>query len=294
MTLQQIKYFHAVADALSFRVAAEKSYTTQSAISKQIALLEEELGIPLLARTNKYVRLTPAGAVFLEKSRAALDTLCDAVEAAAQISQGVEGTLRIGLLESMNRQFFLTDHVHNFQEKYPKVQLSFECDRFQALKDLLSKGKLDAIYTMAFDLKPGENFVLQRLRQGNLVVVMNRSHPLNALEHIPLSALKAETFLNIDTHNDPHMKGGLNRFVDYFKPYEIKRVSVKNFDTLFLYVELGMGIAILDDHLHLMRSPLLAYRQIQPPWQLENLYSVIAWRKDNLNPSLPLYINEIL
>ena len=69
MEIRQLKYFAAVADTLNFSRAAETLFISQSALSKQIADLERELGMVLLQRDKRSVRLTPAGKVFLNEAK---------------------------------------------------------------------------------------------------------------------------------------------------------------------------------------------------------------------------------
>ena len=72
MEIRQLKYFAAVADTLNFSRAAETLFISQSALSKQIADLERELGMVLLQRDKRSVRLTPAGKVFLNEAKVIL------------------------------------------------------------------------------------------------------------------------------------------------------------------------------------------------------------------------------
>ena len=72
MEIRQLKYFAAVADTLNFSRAAETLFISQSALSKQIADLERDLGMVLLQRDKRSVRLTPAGKVFLNEAKVIL------------------------------------------------------------------------------------------------------------------------------------------------------------------------------------------------------------------------------
>jgi DNA-binding transcriptional LysR family regulator len=96
MDLRQLRYFVTVAEELSFSRAALRLHMSQPPLSHQIKMLEEELGVLLLARNRREVRLTDAGRVFLRDSRALLDQAQVATNRAKQVARGHSGSLRIG------------------------------------------------------------------------------------------------------------------------------------------------------------------------------------------------------
>ena len=95
--LRQLRAFVAVAEELNFTRAAERLFLGQQAVSKSVRQLERELGVPLLERTTREVRLTPAGAALLEDGRAALRDADAAFARARTVGGAVEGTVRIGV-----------------------------------------------------------------------------------------------------------------------------------------------------------------------------------------------------
>ena len=102
MELRHLRYFVAVAEELHFRRAAERLQISQPPLSEQIDQLEDELGTRLLERDRgREVRLTVAGAAFLEEARKILLHVADAVEAVHRASRGEIGTLRVSLAPAM-------------------------------------------------------------------------------------------------------------------------------------------------------------------------------------------------
>lgn len=102
MNLKQIRYALAVAEEQSFTRAAQRCHTVQSALSHQVAKLEEELGCTLFERTSRRVELTTAGRAFIQPAQrllAAKQTLVEEVVAAAGT---VSGTLTIGTISTIN------------------------------------------------------------------------------------------------------------------------------------------------------------------------------------------------
>src|SRR6266478_2260860 len=98
MELRQLRYFVAVAEDLHFGNAARRLRIAQPALSRQIQSLERELEVQLLLRNRRRVQITPAGQVFLERSRLLLARAQEAVLAAQRASVGVSGSLNLGFV----------------------------------------------------------------------------------------------------------------------------------------------------------------------------------------------------
>ena len=100
MELKHLKSFLAVAERLSFIRAAEHLHLSQPALSAQIQNLEDELGVKLLYRTRRVVRLTPEGEIFIEEARATLTRAEQAIQRVQKASRGEVGQLRIAFVSS--------------------------------------------------------------------------------------------------------------------------------------------------------------------------------------------------
>jgi DNA-binding transcriptional LysR family regulator len=109
-----------VADHLSFSRAAKALGVRQSAVSRRIRSLEDELGVSLFERATSGVRLTEAGRRFLNRSRTALDEIDHAVKAAASAGRGAEGTIRIGIQSSLS-DGFPRELLRVFRQTHPAV-----------------------------------------------------------------------------------------------------------------------------------------------------------------------------
>jgi DNA-binding transcriptional LysR family regulator len=100
MELKHLTSFIAVAEQLSFVRAADRLHLSQPALTGQIQKLEEELGVQLLARNRRSVKLTDAGKVFLAEARATLSRARQAADRAQKAARGEIGRLRIGFVSS--------------------------------------------------------------------------------------------------------------------------------------------------------------------------------------------------
>src|SRR5260370_33176788 len=100
MELRHLRYFVAVAEALSFSKAAGQLRVAQPAVSRQIADPEEEVGTSLMQRNNRVVRLTAAGQAFLKDAKKMLDQAEAATERARRVARGEVGELNIAFLSA--------------------------------------------------------------------------------------------------------------------------------------------------------------------------------------------------
>src|SRR6202000_2033565 len=118
----QLRYFVAAAEELHFRRAAARLHISQPPLSQQIAALEAELGVTLLARTRRRVTLTPAGAAFLREARAVLAGVDAAAGTARAIGSGQEGVLRVSFVGSALLSI-VPGIVQSFRAARPRVRI---------------------------------------------------------------------------------------------------------------------------------------------------------------------------
>lgn len=153
MELRQLEYFVAVAEENNFTRAAARIHVAQPAVSAQIQRLERELGQPLLDRTRRTVRLTPAGEAALPYARAALAAVADIHVAVEELAQLVRGTVTIGTVTSHSVD--MPSLLADFHSDYPNVEITLSTDSSDALIDGVRAGRLDAaIISVGSDERP--------------------------------------------------------------------------------------------------------------------------------------------
>jgi len=142
MDLRQMRYFTAVAEDLSFSRASERLNISQSAISRQILLLEQDLGLRLFDRIGRSIALTPAGAEVLQRCQTVLSDVESISRRAGELAGGTAGRLRIGAtpqtLESVIARF-----LPGFLRSYPDAEITLVEDGSARLSDQLERGRLD-------------------------------------------------------------------------------------------------------------------------------------------------------
>lgn len=146
MEIRQLRYFCAIAECRSFSEASRRCYLSQSAISQQIKLLEEELDTVLFVRTPHKVLLTEGGKVLLPMARDLVKSVDMCKERMSDVNKMLCGELNIGMTFSM--ESYLRRFVIMFMKLYPKVQLNIYYKTIPELIKLLRNGDLDMAFSI--------------------------------------------------------------------------------------------------------------------------------------------------
>lgn len=202
MELRHLRYFVAVADELHFRRAADRINIVQPALSKQIALLEKELGVRLFERTNRQVRLTEAGAVFLDEARQVLAQAEQASERARGAGRGETGVLGIGFIAPAIYTV-LPRVLRRYRSRYPNVRLTLhEMTNRSALQEVLG-GRLH----VAFVRLPIEDDGLRQavVLDEPVMLALPDTHPLTEQDEVRLGEVTEEPFVMIPRSREPEL-----------------------------------------------------------------------------------------
>lgn len=288
MTSTQIDCFLAAAQAESFATAADSMYMTPPTFGRQISTLEQELGFPLFRRGWKNSQLTPAGQVMYEglvPMRQALSALIDSARAA---DASVTGHLLLGLLEGQMVDPCLREVVAQFEAAFPGVTLEIQYFSFRAMLESIEKGSLDAGITLTASTINRHDFNILPLYTAKNEVVMLQSHPLACREELSLTDLAGETFVEIEQSDSPAVARLIQESCRKagFAP---KMLTVKDLKEKITAIELGRGIAALNNYHQSFNHPELIHRPVS---ELPEVEFSLIWRKDADNPALPYLLEQ--
>ncbi|MDM8355891.1 LysR family transcriptional regulator [Pandoraea communis] len=202
MELRHLRYFVAVAEARSFRVAAERIHITQPAITRQIQDLEAEVGVALLERSPMGVTLTPAGVHVLKDVRGVLDKLEDTIRSARKIGAGLAGSLRVGFVENVSWDGLVPDAFARFQEQAPELQLQLVPSNSPEQIQQIESDSLDGGFIYSFDALPPSLCVLP-LQSRRAVLAIPRQWAWPTSSPIAASALSGTPFVAFPRHTYP-------------------------------------------------------------------------------------------
>jgi LysR family transcriptional regulator, cys regulon transcriptional activator len=182
MKLQQLKYLLAIVDnGLNITAAAERMYTSQPGVSKQLKLLEEELGLQLFSRKGKSLKeITGAGEKVIDRARVIMGEVENIRSLANAYYQEEEGTLSIAATHTQAR-YVLPPVVRRFRERYPKVSLNLHQGTSEQIADMMASRDIDFAIVTGSDELFGNLLLIPAYRWDRKVLVRH-DHELARLD----------------------------------------------------------------------------------------------------------------
>ena len=288
--LSHLRSFVVVAEELHFGRAARRLHMTQPPLSRQIQLLEHQVGAQLLDRSSRNVRLTPAGRAFLPDARAILRLAESASLSARRISSGDTGSIAIGFTASSGYRF-LPGLIVVCLDKLPGVRL--------VLKEMVTMEQVEALAAGRLDvalLRPHAataDFETRCVAREPLVLALAEDHPLASsaslptlqdfdhapfLTYSPVEAryfhdLVAGTFSRAGVHPD---------YTQY----------VTQIHTILALVRAGLGTALIPEAATTLRFEGVTFRALQKLRPARPVELFMAWKAGNDNPVLAKFLES--
>lgn len=278
MDFKQILYFVTIVEEGNISKAAKKLHIAQPALSMQLKSLEEYLGVILLERGSRNVKLTDAGYVFYKRSVKILKMVDTSVSEIDDLKNGNEGTIRLG--QTSSSCTYVVDKVKsNFSKNYPNVKYElFEGNTYEIL-ELVEEGVIDlGIVRTPFD--PGKlNY--RYLREEPMVAVMNNEIYANFNnDEINLKELEKYPLIIYRRYEELIM--------NCFKKLSIEpKIICLNDDsrTTLLWAEKGLGIGIIPESTVRDKEDYYKYYKISDNELKTNI--AVIWAKDK-------YISQVV
>lgn len=281
MKLRRLRYFVAAAEEENFHRAAERMHIAQPALSKQIALLEEDLGCLLFHRVKRRVVLTSIGRLYLEDARRIVRELDAANERVRLAAAGQLGTLRIGLRETAGRSPRVSRTCSRFRQQYPEVELRLQQMTSPTQCRALHEGELDAGFIY---LSPEHDAGLARVPVGEdrFYLALHRAHPLAKRKRIHLKDLVDEPMIWLERSNDAYYSDALLRdcVANGLTPRIIQEADGE--PMLLNLVAVGMGSSFVVAPGDESSMPGVVFK---PVVELDSVLTLaLAWKEDLKSP----------
>jgi DNA-binding transcriptional LysR family regulator len=280
--------FSVVAEELHFGRAAQRLHISQPPLSQSIRKLEEMLGVKLLIRSTRSVRLTSAGAElhrWVQQLAADSETMVRAVQ---QTAKGEVGHLIIGLTPSAAYSN-LSEVLYEFRRRYPTVSLDLREMNSNAMPEALHQRQLDlALLRPPFadpDLAP------QRVYDEPMLVAMRKDHPLARKRWVSMSNVLDYDVVGYSRQNSRYFSQIQQlMFAAVDKPPRITMDSMV--PTILTLVEAGFGIALVPAALSRMRADTLAYVGVRGPGAMR-AELLAARQPSSVNPAIDRFIEIV-
>jgi LysR family transcriptional regulator, transcription activator of glutamate synthase operon len=198
MDLRQLRYLVALAEERNFTRAAASLHIAQPAMSQQIRRLEDELGLAVVERTTRRVKLTDAGELLVVRARRILVEL-EAAETELQALRGMYiGHVTIGAMHTMG-PVDLSLALALFRERHPDVQFTVREQTSEETAEMLRVDELDLGFLSVTERVESHGLGLHQLLSEELVVLLPPSHRLGKRRQIRMAELAAEPFISFRT-----------------------------------------------------------------------------------------------
>jgi DNA-binding transcriptional LysR family regulator len=291
MELRHVRYFTTVAALLNFTKAAAKLRVAQPALSRQIHDLEEELGVSLLERNSRLVRLTDAGKAFLNDAHELLRRADAAVQTARAFATGERGEIRIGYAPSLTVEV-LPQALRAFETQCPQVRVALHDLSIQEMLQSLRDGRLDAALTIESSAKAMRGLAFAKLRTYSACVAFNRAHRLAGAKRVHLAALRDERLVVYSRAEYPEYHEWLNAILDgSLRDALATGEEHDNGTSIIAAVEAGRGIAVVPSIVASVAGTRLVFREIQP--KPEPVVVGLAYRRRHLGPAAQRFVETV-
>ena len=282
--MAQIQYFLKAAELLNFTAAAKAMFVSQPALSKQIALLEEEIGTRLFVRKTREVELTPAGAALRQDLTAVMRQLEDAKKRAREIGKRENHNITIYCFDGKMSSDFLPDVLGRLRQADPDIRAPLILGGFEENKQALKSGKADLLLTLDRDFPEtldGEEFERSKIlrREGVLIFAKNsllgRKENLKAEDFCAFPLIMTQRqhseYMNDTTMNDLRRNG--------IVPPQI--IEAENSVTMYARLQMGEGYSLLGEK-------MTAADPAMDSFALKDMetWVVAIWKKDSPKASL--------
>jgi LysR family cys regulon transcriptional activator len=243
MKLHQLRYLAAIAQSgLNITAAAQKLHTSQPGVSKQIKLLEEELGFQIFLREGRTLtRITPAGQEVIDRALEVLQQVQSIRALSTELRDEGRGSLSIGTTHTQAR-YVLPAVIQAFRARYPNVRLNLHQGTSEQIAEMVAQERIDCAIATGSEQRFAALTLLPCYRWSRVVIVP-RAHALARLERLTYRALAAHplitytfSFSGPSSLNEAFSRAGYTPNV---------AITAQDADVIVTYVRLGLGVGIV-------------------------------------------------
>lgn len=292
LDLRQLQYFVVVAEEEHVGRAAQRLHISQSPLSRQVAQLEEKLGLTLFERTQQRIRLTRDGRTFLAEAQALL-THAKRLEALARrLGKGDEGGLCIGYIENAMHSGVLSTGLRVLRASRPKVHVALYNMASQEQLEGLRQRSLDIALVCHRPLEGDPDLDCAQVLSDPMLLALPESHPLASLTALTVSDLAEQEWIGVGHHENPQQH---DNFVAAcaragFTP-NIHMVASEPLTALGL-VAASLGITMIQQSLRHQAPAGVVLRELS--WFSYRTPLWVAWHRVNLRPLVGIFRHTLL
>lgn len=284
--LRHLEYFRTLAETLHFGRAAERLHISQPPLSRQIALLEQELGVKLFDRSRRRVELTDAGQRFYLDTGTVFAAFEQAKRNALAAARGEAGALSVGFM--MSTAYSVTPAItRRYAAQYPQVKIKLTETLPMDLAGDIASGQKD----VAIMYRPQDctGLETQTVYREEMMLVLPPGHALLDHEVVAPEQLAGEPFIIVPRHIAPALH---DMIVSYCLQHGVTptvAMEINMQQTIVNLVGEGMGVAIVPRSMRNMRLATTTFRSLRNAPIIE---VVAVWKEDNHNPCISPFVES--
>ena len=263
MELMQLRYFATVARLGNISRAAQELYVTQPNLSKSIARLEEELGVPLFEKNGRSISLTQYGEQFLACAQETLSILDEGVESLQRVSRG-EGLIRLGLLRTLGVDYVPKLAARFLAENPGKdIRFTFHTGVTSHLLDELAEKKVDLVFSSKPPVEMGLTAIA--VEQQDLVLIVPKNHPLAKNHSVDLT--ETLPYPQVYFSEGSGMRGVVEELFSKIDGKPVIAYETEEDQVVAGLVAAGFGIAVVPYMDMLLRLDVKIIQIAHPLWE---------------------------
>ena len=290
MDSNRLEYFVSAAHSLNFSEVARLHHISQPAISRQISLLEEELGVKLFMRLGKQLLLTSEGEMFLPEAVMILEAIRNAAISVKRLSQGGQGRVTVLVSNTCSAEY--RKCLEEFSLCYPTIVIDTTVALGYEQRKAINNGDFDFCFCAEYMVKNNESYEYIVTHQDEMYLAMPKSYPPNP-DMSDFSGLSDYPFIGVNYANSPSLSESIKSICTNrgYTPSIIHQYN--RIDAAIWSVEAGAGISLIPKSMiSLYSTENVSYTLIPGEDGLVNC--VLAWHRNIVNSAAQRFKEVVL
>lgn len=242
MVYQRIRYFLKAAEESSFSKAAAQMYVSSQALTKQIGLLEEEIGGRLFERSSRGVQLTVLGEEAYRRFQKIDQELNRVVEDLHLCAAESKKRMNLGFFSALPQETLVTPLISFLLGRYPDYQINLNMVELAEGRRLLMQGKLDLLFTNTHEEDDWSGSRCLYMEEHEAKVMVSLYHPWATKQEITAEDMRQETFLKMEMDMDHYRIPAADSFYENIPCKKVQQIN--NFNTLYALLLQGEAFAV--------------------------------------------------
>ena len=288
MELRQLRAFVEVAGQGHFGRAAQRLHLTQPSLTQRIQALERDVGVQLLERNAREVRLTAAGTTLLPYAQNLIDAEDRALRDLKDYASGITGRLRIAY-QVVGDVSIAASIIAEFQLRYPEVGVETSSASSGPNIQRLLERSTDAAFVLMPQARP-PSVAARTIRRDEVVLAMRSDHPLAHLARIPVRSLRGQALVLPPASASPDSVGAFEHWLVRHTGAELNVVAERPVDLAIESIARSGTPPTVLLRRYVPSVPGLVYRSLKPAPYID---LVVAYLKDDQSPTLANFLRVV-